>query len=111
LACQDSADFSEWRASTAPLAGGVSSDSDSRQPLELGTALQGVRANLPKWRATLSAMNVESLPIQYKTGKQVELLKSAALEQFDGIDKTNQRTALQFQTASSRPQKEILSIM
>jgi hypothetical protein len=61
---------------------------DSNQPLELGTAVQEVRARLPKWRATLSSVDVESLPIQYKEGKQVEFLKSQAVEGLDRIDKT-----------------------
>lgn len=64
------------------------SKADSNQPLELGTAVQEVRARLPKWRATLSSVDVESLPIQYKEGKQVEFLKSQAVEELERIDKT-----------------------
>lgn len=61
---------------------------DSNQPLELGTAVQEVRARLQKWRAALSLVDVESLPIQYKDGKQVEFLKYQAVEKLDRIDKT-----------------------
>ncbi|HWY59764.1 MAG TPA: hypothetical protein VNZ03_35200 [Terriglobales bacterium] len=76
--------------STTPLAGqALSSNPDDTQHLELGAALKAVRASLPKWRATLSAVDVDSLPIQYRTGKQVELLKSVAVEQLDRIDKTS----------------------
>ncbi|MBZ5690198.1 MAG: hypothetical protein LAP86_34905 [Acidobacteriia bacterium] len=64
------------------------SDSSNDQPLELAQALQEVRARLPKWRAILSSVDVESLPIQYKEGKQVEFLKSQAVEGLDRIDKT-----------------------
>ena len=64
------------------------SKSDSNQPLELGTAVQEVRARLPKWRASLSSVDVESLSIQYKEGKQLEFLKSQVVEGLDRIDKT-----------------------
>jgi hypothetical protein len=64
------------------------SDPSSDQPLELGQALQEVRTLLPKWRATLSSVDVESLSIQYKEGKQLEFLKSQAAEGLDRIDKT-----------------------
>jgi len=64
------------------------SDSSNDQPLDLAQALQEVRSRLPKWRAALSSVDVESLPIQYKEGKQVEFLKSQAVEGLDRIDKT-----------------------
>jgi len=64
------------------------SDSSNDQPLELGQALQEVHARVPTWRAALSAADVESLPVQYKEGKQIEFLKSQAVEELDRVDKT-----------------------
>ncbi len=68
------------------LAGQANRDADNNQ-LELEPAVQEVLAKLPKWRTTLSAADVESLPVQYKTGKQVEFLKAVAVEQLGRIDK------------------------
>jgi hypothetical protein len=63
-------------------------ESSNDQPLELQQAFQEVRALLPQWRATLSSVDVESLPIQYKEEKQVEFLKAQAVERLDRMDKT-----------------------
>lgn len=76
-------------AFASTMAFGQVSTSNNNRPLELGSALQKVHDKLPKWRATLSAVDVESLPIQYKTGKDIEFLKSAALEQLNSLDKTS----------------------
>lgn len=97
----DGKEVEVWLAKTVRIAQGeqpasanssaaqaLQSKTDNNQPLELGTAVQEVRARLPQWKATLSSVDVESLPIQYKEGKQVEFLKSQAAEALDRVDKT-----------------------
>jgi hypothetical protein len=78
----------EQSASATSGAGQVSNSSDPK-PLELRQALEEVRERLPKWKDALSASDVESLPVQYKTGKQVEVLKSVALDEIIRVEKTS----------------------
>jgi hypothetical protein len=53
----------------------------------LAKTLDELIVNLPKWRALVAVVNVDSLPIQYKEGKAIEYLRTSSLEQLDKIGK------------------------
>src|ERR1700680_2573454 len=55
------------------------------EPDGLQKAVDKLQVEVPKWRAIVSAIDLESLPIKYKEGKQIEFLKSDCLGKLDAL--------------------------
>ncbi len=72
----------------SPSVGQLDHSPKPDQTEALRQGIEKLRASLPRWRDILSSVDAESLQVQYKQGKQFDLLKSTALKQLGEVEKT-----------------------